>query len=173
MQLGDFGQIAFAREGLNLLAQAVDFLADLGAALGSGFFRFPDFIQVGNFLLQALDLFFDQFEALLGGIVFFALDGFTLNLQLDQAAVQFVHDLGFGIELDLDFGRRLVDQVNRLVGQKAVGDIAVAELGRSHDGRVGDVDAMVHLVALLQATQNGHRGFDGGFTHQDFLEAPL
>jgi hypothetical protein len=36
-------------------------------------------------------------------------------------------------------GRRLVDEVDRLVGQEAVGDVAVAQLGRGDDGRVGDV----------------------------------
>ena len=68
---------------------------------------------------------------------------------------------------------RFVDQVNRLVGQETVGDVAVGQLGRGHDGRVGDLHAVVHFVALFQAAQDGDGGFNGGFTHQDLLEAAL
>ena len=68
-------------------------------------------------------------------------------LQLDQAAVEAVHRLGLGVDLHLDARRRLVDQVDRLVGQEAVGDVAVRQLGRGDDRRVGDLDAVVHLVA--------------------------
>ena len=94
-------------------------------------------------------------------------------MQLNQSPVQFVHNLGLGIELDFDLGRRLVNQVDSLVRQEAVGNVAVAQLGRRDDGRVGDIDAVVHLVALLEAPQNRHGGFHGGLTDQDFLEAAL
>ena len=173
MQLGHLGQVALAGEGLDLLAQGVDFKAHLRAALGCGFFGFPDFVQICDLFLQAGDFFVDERKALERGFVFFFLDGFTLNLQLNQPAVELVHDLGLGVKLDLDFGRRLVDQVNRLVRQKAVGDVAVAQFGRSHDGRVGDVDTVVHLIALFEAAQNRHRGFHGWLAHQYLLKAAL
>ena len=171
MQFGHFGQIALACECLNLLAQAVHFLADLGASLGCSFLGFPDLIQIGNLFLQALDFFFNQLKTLLRSFVFFALDGFAFDLQLDQATVQLVHHLGLGVQLDLDFGRRLVNQINRLVGQKTVGDVAVTQFSRRDDSRVGDVHAVVYLVAFFQAAQNGHGGFHRRLSHQNFLEA--
>ncbi len=45
--------------------------------------------------------------------------------------------------------------------------------GRGDDGRVGDVDAVMHFVAFLQAAQDGDGVFHGGFIDQHFLEAPL
>ena len=71
----------------------------------------------------------------------------ALDAQLDQAPLEPVHRLGLGVDLHLDARRRLVDQVDRLVGQEAVGDVAVRELGRGDDRRVGDLDAVVQLVA--------------------------
>ena len=94
-------------------------------------------------------------------------------MQLNQAAVQLVHDFGLGIDLDLDFGRCLVDQVNRLVGQKAVGDVAVAQFSRRDDGRVGDLHAVVGFVLFLQAAQDGNRRLDRRLADKDFLETAL
>ena len=125
LQLGDLVEVALAGELLDLAAQLVDLFLDVGAALGLGLLGLPDLVEVGDLLLQLGDLFLDQRQALLRGFVLFALDGFALDLQLDQAAVEPVHDLGLGVDLDLDLGGGLVDQVDRLVGQEAVGDVAV------------------------------------------------
>lgn len=123
--------------------------------------------------MQLGDLVLDQAEALLRGFVLLAAHGFALDLQLDQAAVEPVHHLGLGIHLDLDLGGRLVDEVDRLVGQEAVGDVAVAQFGRGHDGRVGDLDAVMQLVLFLQASQDGDGGLHARLAHQDLLEAAL
>src|SRR5437588_615966 len=69
--------------------------------------------------------------------------------------------------------RRLVDQVDRLVGQEAVGDVAVGEHGRRHQRRVLDPHPVVHLVALAEAAQDRDRVLDRGLVHQHRLEAPL
>jgi hypothetical protein len=47
------------------------------------------------------------------------------------------------------------------------------ELGSSDDRRVGDIDAMVHLVFLLQPAQDRDGGLDARLVDQDFLEAAL
>ena len=44
LQFGHLGQIAFAGQRVNLLAQAVHLGTDLGAALRSGFFGLPNLI---------------------------------------------------------------------------------------------------------------------------------
>ena len=49
----------------------------------------------------------------------------------------------------------------------------MAQLGGSDDGRVGDIHAVVQLVLLLQAAQDGDGRFHAGLFHQDFLETPL
>ena len=67
----------------------------------------------------------------------------------------------------------LVDEVDGLVGQVAVGDVAVGQVGRGHERLVGDGDPVVRLVAVAQALQDldgvGHRGL----LDLDRLEAAL
>ncbi len=106
-------------------------------------------------------------------IVLFFSHGLAFNLELNQAPIQFVHHLGFGVNFDLDFGRCLVNQVDGLIGQKAIGDVAVREFGCRDDRGVGDFHPVVHLVALLQTTQDGNGRLDRGLAHNDFLKAPL
>ena len=50
--------------------------------------------------------------------------------------------------------RRLIDQINGFVRQAAIADVAVGETVGGLNGLIGDVDAVVQLVALLQAAQN-------------------
>ena len=79
-----------------------------------------------------------------------------------------------GLEFDLhaQARRRLVDEVDRLVGQEAVGDVAVRQRRRRDDRRVGDVDAVMELVLLLQAAQDRDRILDGRLGDEHRLEAP-
>ena len=67
----------------------------------------------------------------------------------------------------------LVDQVDGLVRQEAIGDVAVGELGGGLERLVGDLDAVVLLVALAQALENLHGLLDGGLLDLDRLEASL
>ncbi len=59
-----------------------------------------------------------------------------------------------GHRLDAHARRGLVDQVDRLVGQEAVGDVAVGQLGRRLERLVGDLDLVVRLVAVAQALED-------------------
>ena len=91
------------------------------------------------------------------GVVLLLLQRLELDLELLDAALDLV-DLG-GHRVDLDAQPRggLVDQVDRLVGQEAVGDVALRERGRGDDRRVLDAHAVVHLVALLEPAQDRDR----------------
>ena len=66
-----------------------------------------------------------------------------------------------------------IDQVDRLVGQEAVGDVAIAEGGGSDQGLIGDLQAVVRLIALLQAAQDLDRVVDRWLAHLHRLEAAL
>src|SRR6266545_2083040 len=68
---------------------------------------------------------------------------------------------------------RLVDQVDRLVGQEPVGDVAVGQVGRGDQGVIGDRDPVVGLVAVTQALQDLDRVRHGGLVDVDRLEAAL
>ena len=130
-------------------------------------------LEVGELFLQLGELRVQIVEALLRGVVRFLLQRLALDLQLDDAALELVHDLGLGVDLDAHARGRLVDQVDRLVGQEAVGDVAVRQRRRGDDRRIGDAHAVMHLVAFLQAAQDRDRVLDGRLVDQHLLEAAL
>ena len=68
---------------------------------------------------------------------------------------------------------RLVDQVDRLVGQEAVGDVAVGEISGRDECLVGDLDRVELLVDLAKSLQDLDRHRDRGLLHLHGLEATL
>ena len=66
-----------------------------------------------------------------------------------------------------------VDEVDRLVGEVTVGDVAVGEVGRRDQRLVGDGDAVVLLVPIAQTLEDLDGVRDGGLLDLDGLEAPL
>lgn len=67
----------------------------------------------------------------------------------------------------------LVDEVDRLVRQEPVADVAVGQLGRGHQRTVGDRDAVVGLVAVAQALEDLDRVAERRLGDLDRLEAAL
>ena len=72
-----------------------------------------------------------------------------------------------------DAAAGLVDQVDRLVGQMPVRDVAYREVRRGPDGLVGDRHLVVLLVALADAHQDLDGLLEGRFLDHDRLEAAL
>ena len=70
-------------------------------------------------------------------------------------------------------GARLVQQVNRLVGQEAVGDIAFRQLDDGGHHRVGNAHAVVLFVVDAHALDNLDGFQDRGFLDLDGLKAAL
>ena len=66
---------------------------------------------------------------------------------------------------------RLVHQVDRLVGQEAVGDVAVGKRRRRNQRRIGDPDLVVLLVFFLEPAQDRDRVLDRRLVDEDRLEA--
>ena len=78
-----------------------------------------------------------------------------------------------GHRLDARARGGLVDQVDRLVGQEAVGDVAVGQLGGGAQRLVGDPDAVVLLVAVAQALEDLDGLLGRRLVDADLLEAAL
>ena len=78
-----------------------------------------------------------------------------------------------GHRLDAHARRGLVDQVDRLVGQLAVLDVAVGERRGGLERLVGDLAPMMRLVAVAQAAQDLHGVVGRRLLDADLLEAPL
>jgi hypothetical protein len=78
-----------------------------------------------------------------------------------------------GVDLDAQRGRGFIDQVDGLVGEKAVADVTVRERSRRDDRRIFNANPMMHLVLFLQAAQDGNGVFDIRLADEDNLEAAL
>ena len=109
----------------------------------------------------------------LGEAVGLLFQGGLLDLVLDDLPLDHVQLGGHGVDLRADEGAGLVDEVDGLVGQETVGDVAVGEGGGGDDGPVLDLHAVKDLIPLLQATEDGNGVLHRGLVHHDGLEAPL
>ena len=74
---------------------------------------------------------------------------------------------------EADAARGLVDEVDRLVGQVAVGDVADREVGGGLDRVVRDRDLVVLLVPVADPLEDLDRLLEGGLLDHHRLEAPL
>ena len=173
LQLRHLLPVALAPRLFHLELDLVDLLLDVLRAGDIGLFRLPHFVQIRVLALELRDFLLDQRKPLLRCGVGFLFHRLALDLELNQPAVEPVHRLGLGIDLHPDPRGRLVDQVDRLVRQEAVGDVAMRELRRGDDRGVRDLDAVVELVALLEPAQNGDRRLDRRLVDQHLLEAAL
>ena len=82
--------------------------------------------------------------------------------------------LGRGVgAADAHAGGGLIDQVDGLVGQRTVGDVAGGHLGGGGDGLGGDGELVVRLVLALDAHEDLDGLLDAGLLDDDGLEAPL
>ena len=124
------------------------------------------FLLGGDFATQVL-------EALLAGLVGFLLKGLLLDLHLGQTTLCGVELLRLRVNLDAQTAGCLVHEVDGLVGQEPVGDVAVGKLGCRHDSAVGDANAVMDVVFFLETAQDGDGVLDGGLGHQHRLEPAL
>ena len=173
LKLAGLGQIAAALGLLQFDPRRVELLLELGFGADLVLLRLPAAGQFGRLLLEVGEFLLELGQPLLARRVAFALQRLALDLELHDPPVEILDFLGLGFDLHADAARRLVHQVDRLVGQEAVGDVAVAERRRGDDRRVGDPHAVVQLIFLLEAAQDrdgvGHRRL----ADEHRLEAPL
>src|SRR5882672_2172273 len=125
-------------------------------------------------LLAHLGQFFlNHFQPLFGTAVVLLLQRLALDLEVRGLALQLIDLRGQGINLNAQGRPRLVNQVNRLIRQEPVGDVAVRQGRRRHNRRVLDAHAMMDFVALLQSAQDRNRVLDVRFANVHNLEPPL
>ena len=153
-QLGRAAQIAVARRALLFAPGLVELSLELlhvvdGVLLvePAGLLHVEFFLDLGNLLAQGL-------QTLLGGVIGLLHERLFLDLQLGELTRGGVNLDRHAVEFHAQTACRLIDQVDGLVGQEAVGDIAIGEVGGGHERAVGDVHAMEDLVLLLEATQD-------------------
>ena len=159
---------------LGLDARLLDLLLDLADAAERLLLLLPLRLHAGGLLLQLGELALDLVAALLRRpCPSPSRSACALDLELHDAALHLVDLLRQRVDLDAQPRRGLVDEIDRLVGQEAVADVAMRERRRGDDRVVGDAHAVVHLVALLEAAQDGDRVLDARLADVHRLEAPL
>ena len=127
--------------------------------------------QRGRALFEIGKLAFEPREAIDRGAVGLLLQRLLLDPELHDAAIDLVEFFRLRIDLHAQARRRLVHEVDRLVGQEAVGDVAVRQ-GRGRDERrILHAHAVVQFVLLLQAAQDRDRVRHLRLGHEHRLEA--
>ena len=172
-QLGGALEVGLPLGALDLRARLLEALFQLGGALDRVLLLLPLRLHLGRALLELGELGLDRRAALLGGLVLLLAQRGQLDLQLHDAPVDLVDLGGQRVDLDADLRGGLVDQVDRLVGQEAVGDVALGERRGGDQGAVLDAHAVVDLIALLQPAEDRDRVLHGGLADDHRLEAAL
>ena len=88
-------------------------------------------------------------------LVFLALDGLALNLQLLQFSRKLVQFLWNGVTLHTQFCSRLIHKVYGLVGQETVRDITLRQRYGRNAGIILNTNPVVVLILLLQSPEDG------------------
>src|SRR6185503_13125402 len=173
LQLGGLRVVARLLRALHLHAHLLELLLERARSLDRRLLLFPVrrqailfFLEVGQLALQLLQPFLRRRVLLLA-------QRLALDLELHDAAVDFVDLRRHRVDLHPQPRRRFVDEVDRLVGQEAIGDVAVREHRGGDQRRVLELDAVVDLVALAQAAQDADRVLDGRLADHHRLEAAL
>ncbi len=131
----------------------------------------PFFLAVGDARFELLALRLEFSEALV--IAVLSHEVVDLGLELVELHLVLAHLERGQALLEPDAARRFVDQVDRLIGQAAVADVAVAELDRGNERIVGDFHVVVRFVSLAQALQDVDRLLLAGLADLDGLEPAL
>ncbi len=134
---------------VNVRLEGLDLLDAVLLGLPAGLLLVEAVLELGELLREL-------FEPVARELVVLFLEGHLLDLHLHDAAAQVVELRRHGVDLRADHGAGLVDEVDGLVRQETIGDIAVGERGRGDERVVVDAHAVVDLVALFQAAEDGN-----------------
>ncbi len=121
-------------------------------------------IQIGKFLVNLG-------KTLLCLRIGFILQRSLFDLQSHDLAVQLIQFHRHGIHLRTDAGTCLIHQVNGLIRQETIRDVAVRKLGRCNQSLILDLYAVIRLKAVLQTTQNRDGILNGRLRYLNLLES--
>lgn len=149
------------------LVQLVLDFSNIGQAL---FFFFPFVFQTFGLGLKPGNLITDEFQTLSGLFVVFLFERLTFDFQLQNTAVKFIKFFRLGINRHTQRTGRLVHQVDGLVGQKTVADVAVGQGSGGNKRTVGNAHAVMKLKLVLDAAQNGNGFLNARFGNENRLK---
>ena len=133
----------------------------------------PTRLQLTELLALIRQLLAQIRQTLLRRLVGLLLQRDLLDLKPAHNTLQLINLLRRRIDLHSQTRARLINQVNRLIRQESVRDVTVRQLCSRHQRRILDPHAVVHLVALLQASQDTDRVLHSRLAHVHLLETTL
>ena len=169
-QLGGLVQVVAVLRHLYLGIDLLDLLPQVLHLADGLFLVLPAGLHAVKLLPQLGQLFLYLRQVGLGQLVGLLLHGRFLNFQLHDAVPQLIHFGGHRVHLGLDESAGFIHQVNGLIRQETVGDVAVGKGSGGDEGGVLNFNAVVHLVPFLQTTQNGNGILHGGLGYHNGLE---
>jgi len=171
--LRHFGQITRSFVTLLFRLQRIDLLFLLANRGDGVFFHLPAslagvslFTQFGELLIELHQAFARMFVGLLEQCLPF-------DFELHDAPLDLVDLDRQRIQLHAQRRRRFIDQVDRLIGQEAVGDVAVRKRGRRNNCGIFDANPVMQFVTVFQPAQNCDRVFYRRLRDQHRLESPF
>ena len=170
LQFRSFGQIVVAFGLGHVALDGVDFFLQALRAQDGLFFFIPLGFELAFFFFQFVLRFRDLSQPFFGSVVRFFVQGLFFNFQLHDLMAQFVNRRRHGFDFRTQFSGGFVDEVDGLIRQEAVGNVAVRQDSGSDQGFITDADAMMDFVTFFQATENGDRVFDRRLVDHDRLE---
>ena len=120
--------------------------------------------------IRRCEFFTEFFQALYAVVVGFLRQGLLLDFHLEFLTLQGVQGFRHRIHLRLYQACGFVNQVDGLVRQESIADVAVRKFHRRHQRVVMQTHAMVRVKAILDATQNRNGFFFARFVNLHGLE---
>ena len=151
-----------------------ELLPHLLRAAHAALLRLPLLPEAGQLLSQLGRLRFDLDEPFLGMLLRLLRQLPRRQFQLQEPPLHLVDFARHALQFHRDPTRRLVHEVDRLVGQEPVGDVAMRQLRSCHEGRVLDLHPLVvRLVPRLESPQDRDRVFHTRLADHHRLKPPL
>ena len=152
----------------------VELLPHLLRAAHAALLRLPLLPEAGQFLPQFGRLRFDLDEPLLGMLLRLLGELPRRQFQLHEPPLHLVDLARHALQFHRDPTRRLVHEVDRLVGQEPVGDVAMRQLRSRHEGRILDLHPLVmRLIPRLESPQDRDRVLHARLADHHRLKPPL
>ncbi|MPN02083.1 hypothetical protein SDC9_149296 [bioreactor metagenome] len=172
-QLGGFVEIVCALRFGNLRIGVFQLLTQLLHFSDGGFFVFPLRLHLVEVCAQFCNLPLNLLQMLTAELICLFLESGFLDLQLHDLPAGGIQFHRHAVELGLDERAGFIHEVDCLVRQKAVGDVAMRQRCRGNQRRVLNLHAVEHLIALLESAQDRNRVLHGRFFDQHRLEPAL
>ncbi len=150
-------EVSFALRAFLLRLEPIDLGLRLFELLVDVLFTLPLCFNRFDRLIEICKLLVDFFESLFALCIFFFLQCRLFHDEVHLLAFQLIELGGLTLHLELEPARGFVDQVDRLIGEEAIGDVTRAQCHRREECFVADAYPVMDFVLLFDPTEDAER----------------